>query len=67
MGRYYFDLHGAQNTHDLGGLAFENDTEAFHAAKRLAAELAAARPNLRGNTCVILTRKGADDLYCIGV
>ncbi|ANW01328.1 DUF6894 family protein [Bradyrhizobium icense] len=67
MGRYYFDLHGAQNAHDSGGLAFENDTEAFQAAKRLAAELAAARPNLRGNTCVVLTRKGADDVCCIGV
>jgi hypothetical protein len=67
MGRYYFDLHGAQNTHDTGGLAFEDDMEAFRAAKRLAAELAAARPNLRGNTCVVLTRKGTDDLYCIGV
>ena len=67
MGRYYFDLHGAQNTRDLGGLAFENDTEAFQAAKRLATELAEARPPLRGNTCVVLTRKDADDLYCIGV
>ncbi|MGQ0684166.1 DUF6894 family protein [Bradyrhizobium sp.] len=67
MGRYYFDLHGAQNTRDSGGLAFENDTEAFETAKRLAAELATARPQLRGNTCVVLTRKGADDVYCIGV
>jgi hypothetical protein len=67
MGRYYFDLRGAQNTRDLGGLAFENDNEAFRAAKLLATELAEARLNLRGNTCVVLTRKGADDLYCIGV
>ena len=67
MGRYYFGLHGAQSAYDSGGLAFENDMEAFHAAKRLAEELAAARPNLRGNTCVVLTRKDADDLYCIGV
>ncbi|WFU14449.1 hypothetical protein [Bradyrhizobium sp. CB3481] len=67
MGRYYFGLQGAQNAHDSGGLAFENDMEAFHAAKRLAQELAAARPNLRGNTCVVLTRQDADDLYCIGV
>lgn len=67
MGRYYFDIHGAQNTPDPGGLAFENDLEAFQAAKRLAAELAVARPTLRGNTCVVLTRRGADDLYCICV
>ena len=67
MGRYYFGLGGAQSAHDSGGLAFENDVEAFHAAKRLAEELAAARPNLRGNTCVVLTRKDADDVYCISV
>jgi hypothetical protein len=67
MGRYYFDLQGAQNANDSGGLAFESDVEAFRAAKRLARELAAARPNLRGNTCVVLTRKGADDIYWISV
>ena len=67
MGRYYFGLRGAQSAHDAGGLAFENDVEAFHAAKRLALELAAAQPNLRGNTCVVLTRKDADDVYCISV
>jgi hypothetical protein len=67
MGRYYFGLQGAQNTRDPGGLAFENDLEAFRAASRLAAELAAARPNLRGNTYVVLTRKDAEDIYCVGV
>ncbi|MEH2611848.1 hypothetical protein V1293_004137 [Bradyrhizobium sp. AZCC 1693] len=67
MGRYYFDLQGAQNAKDSGGLAFENDLEAFQAANRLARELAAARPNLRGNTCVVITRKGAEDTYWVGV
>jgi len=67
MGRYYLGLQGDQNTKDSGGLAFESDLEAFHAAKRLAAELATARPHLRGNTYVVLTRKGAEDLYCIGI
>jgi hypothetical protein len=67
MGRYYFGLQGGQNTNDSGGIAFETDLEAFEAAKRLAAELATARPNLRGNTYVILTRKDAEDIYCIGV
>jgi hypothetical protein len=67
MGRYYFDLQGAQKANDSGGLAFENDLEAFQAAQRLARELAAARPNLRGNTCVVLTRKDAEDTYWIGV
>ena len=67
MGRYYFDLQGAQNANDSGGLAFESDMEAFHAAKRLAAELATARPHLKGNTCVVVTQKGAEDVYWISV
>ena len=67
MGRYYFGLQGAQSAKDSGGLAFESDLEAFHAAKRLASELAIARPQLRGNTCVVLTQKGAEDSYWIGV
>jgi hypothetical protein len=67
MGRYYFDLQGAQNAKDSGGLAFEGDLEAFQAAKRLATELATARPSLRGNTWVVLTQKGAEDTYWIGV
>ncbi|KRR17720.1 DUF6894 family protein [Bradyrhizobium retamae] len=67
MGRYYFDLQGAQKINDPGGFAFEDDLEAFQAAQRLAAELAATRPNLRGNTCVVLTRKDTEDTYWIGV
>jgi hypothetical protein len=67
MGRYYFDLPGAQKANDSGGLTFENDLEAFQAAERLARELAAARPNLRGNTFVVVTRKGAEDAYWISV
>jgi hypothetical protein len=67
MGRYYLDLQGAQNANDSGGLVFENDLEAFHAAKRLAAELATARPHLRGKTCVVLSRKDAGDSYWISV
>ena len=67
MRRYYFSLRGGQNIDDSGGLAFETDLDAFHAARRLATELASGRPNLRGNTCVVLTRQGAEDIYCIGV
>jgi hypothetical protein len=67
MGRYYFDLQGAQNAKDRGGLAFECDLDAFQAAKRLAAELATARPSLRGNTCVVLSRKDAEDACWISV
>ena len=67
MGRYYFGLEGSQNANDAGGLAFESDLDAFRAAKRLAAELAIARPQLRGNTWVVLTRKNAQDIFLITV
>lgn len=67
MARYYFDLQGAQNANDSGGLAFESDLEAFRAAERLAAELATARPHLRGKTCVVLSRKDSEDIYWISV
>jgi hypothetical protein len=66
MERYYFDLQGAHNAHDSGGLKFESDLEAFRAAERLATELATTRPDLRGNTCVVV-RKGAEDIYWISV
>lgn len=67
MARYYFGLQGAQNTEDSFGLAFETDLQAFEAARRLAAELATARPALKGNTCVVLTRRGAEDICYIGL
>ena len=38
MRRYYFSLRGGQNIDDSGGLAFETDLDAFHAARRLATE-----------------------------
>ena len=67
MGRYYFGLEGIQTAIDFGGLAFESDLDAFKIAKRLATELATARPHLRGNTCVVLTRKGTEDTTWISV
>ncbi|WP_156945003.1 hypothetical protein [Bradyrhizobium sp. Ec3.3] len=35
MARFYFNLEGKQNVDDPGGLAFENDLQAFRAAQRL--------------------------------
>ena len=39
MGRFFFDLQGAQNANDPTGLVFETELEAFRAAQRLATEL----------------------------
>jgi len=67
MGRFFFDLQGTQNANDPTGLAFESELDAFRAAQRLAAELSNARPDLCGNTCVVMTRKGIADAYYVSV
>ena len=67
MARFFFDLQGAQNTDDPGGLPFESDLDAFRAAQRLAEELSRARPNLRGNTCVVVTRKVGGNAFYVSV
>lgn len=67
MGRFFFDLQGAQDTKDPTGLAFETELDAFRAAQRLAWELSRTRPNLRGSTCVVVTLKGGGDAYYVSV
>jgi hypothetical protein len=67
MKRFFFELQGAQNAHDPTGFAFETELDAFRAAQRLAAELSSARPSLRGNTCVVVIRKGVGDAYYVSV
>jgi hypothetical protein len=67
MDRFFFDLQGAQNANDPTGLAFETELDAFRAAQRLAAELWSTRPHLRGNTCVVVTRKRDSDAYYVSV
>ena len=64
MGRFFFDLQGRQDATDPTGLAFETELDAFRAAQRLAAEL---RPNLRGNTWVVVTRKKDGEAYYVSV
>ncbi len=67
MARFFFDLQGTQNANDPTGLPFETDLDAFRAAQRLAAELSSARPNLRGSTWVVVTRKSDGDAYYVSV
>ena len=67
MGRFFFDLQGAQNASDPTGSAFETELDAFRAAQRLAAELSSTRPDLRGSTWVVVTRKSDGDAYYVSV
>jgi hypothetical protein len=62
MNRFFFGLQGGQNTDDKHGLLYGNGLQAFRAAERLASELSHLRPVLRGNTCVLVARKGARGL-----
>ena len=67
MGRFFFNLQGAQTINDPTGLPFESDLDAFHAAQRLAKELSRTRPNLCGSTCVVVIRKDTGDAYYVSV
>lgn len=67
MARFYFNLAGKQNVDDPGGLAFEDELQAFRAAERLAKDLASAQPLLRGTTCVVVTRRDRGEAYYVGV
>jgi hypothetical protein len=66
--RFYFGLDGGQRVHDPHGCAYPDPHAAFRAAQRLACEIAELRPELRGNTCIIVTeRDRPGDLYCVPV
>jgi hypothetical protein len=67
MKRFLFNLQGTQNINDPLGLLHASDLEAFRAAQRLASDLSKVRPNLHGNTCVVIARKDVDDLYLISI
>jgi hypothetical protein len=62
-----FYIQGTQNANDPTGLVFETELDAFRAAQRLAADLWSTRPNLRGNTWVVVTRKRDGDAYYVSV
>ena len=67
MRRFYFDLAGDQRVADLAGARFDAPLTAFASARRLADELAFTRPELCGNTSVIVRSEAGDDLYCVAV
>jgi Domain of unknown function (DUF6894) len=67
MKRFYFDLQGKQNVSDPGGLLFDCELQAIQAAERLAAELASSRPDLRGNTSLVVRAKDDSERHHIFV
>jgi hypothetical protein len=68
MARFFFDLEGKHNASDPTGLPFDSELEAFRAAQRLAAELWRTRPQLRGNTwVVVMSRKRDSEAYYVSV
>ena len=65
MRRFYFDLAGEQRVVDPTGAKFDAPLAAFASARRFAAELAVTRPELCGNTSVIVRSEAGDDLFCV--
>jgi hypothetical protein len=67
MTRFFFGLAGARNINDDFGLLFEDEVVAFRAAQELATELSSTRPNLRGKSCVVVTRSDRREASYVGV
>jgi hypothetical protein len=65
--RFFFNLEGKQNTDDREGLPFASELAAFRAAQKLATELASTRPDLHGNSWIVIKRTNGDDDYYIGI
>jgi hypothetical protein len=65
--RFFFGLHGPESLDDPLGLPFDDELIAFRSAQMLAEEIAAVRPGLRGNTCVVVTRKGSFDTFYVSI
>lgn len=67
MLRFYFDLAGEQRVADPRGAKFDAPLTAYASARRLADELESTRPELCGNTSVIVRSESGDDLYCVAI
>jgi hypothetical protein len=65
--RFFFGLYGSESLDDPLGLPFADELIAFRSAQMLADEIAEIRPGLRGNTCVVVTRKGSFDTYYVSI
>jgi hypothetical protein len=67
MKRFYFGLQGDQNIDDSSGMLYPSDLHAFRVGTRLARDLAEVRPQLQGNTCVVIAANGIDYRYCVSI
>jgi len=67
MKRFFFDLQGAENIDDRFGLLFATELTAFRSAEKMARDLASARPELHGNTCIVVKRSHADGAFYVSV
>jgi hypothetical protein len=67
MRRFYFDLVGSITVSDDHGLLFRDLPFAAHVAERLAADLFAVRPELRGTTSVVMIDEDRSDVYCVAI
>jgi hypothetical protein len=64
MPRYHFDLVDQTTVADQGGRQLEDDEQARAVADRLAEELNARRPELRGkNYKVLVTNDEGDEIH----
>jgi hypothetical protein len=68
MPRFYFDLIGSKSVSDKHGLLFGDQHVAAHVAEKLAAELFAVRPELRGTASVVmLDGRRSDLIYRVAI
>ena len=68
MHRFYFDLVGTKPVSDRHGLLFGHPQFAAHFAERLAADLFAVRPELRGAASVVMIDEQRGSLtYCVAI
>jgi hypothetical protein len=68
MPRFYFNLIGSKSVSDKHGLLFSDVQFAADVAERLAAELFAVRPELRGTASVLMLDGRRSDLtYCVAI
>lgn len=67
MPRFFFGLLGGKNIEDPWGLPLHNELVAFRAGQKLAEEISNVRPQLQGNTCVVISRNDKREAYYIGI
>jgi len=65
--RFFFDLAGGQKVTDEYGLPFKDQTTALRVARKMARDLAQTRPELRGNTWIVVRSAATDELWRVDI